>query len=73
MNGGSRVKLRVCWFPEKQYSALAYRLKTTTRYDLHLLKGGPISEVRWFIDGQLLKDGDGSVTVMFEPADAYVG
>ncbi len=68
-----QVKMRVCWFPEKQYSALAYRLKTTTRYDLHLLKGGPIFEVRWFIDGQLLKDGDGSVTVMFEAVDAYVG
>jgi hypothetical protein len=68
-----KVKMRVCWYPEKEYSAFAYRVKTTTRYELLVLKDGPIAEVRWFIGDQLLTAGEGSVTVMFEAVDAYVG
>lgn len=64
---------RVCWFDLKLYWAHAFRLRTTTRFELRTLLGDPPSVVRWFLNDTPLADGQGSVTVPFEPVDAYEG
>ena len=67
------LSLKVCWFAEKQYMASASWLRTTTRFSLRDLVGGPPTAVRWILDGKVLADGHGSVLVKFEGADAYTG
>ena len=64
---------RVCWFDLKLYWAHAFRLRTTTRFELRSLLGDAPSVVRWFLNDTPLADGQGSVTVPFEPVDAYEG
>lgn len=65
--------LRVCWFEFKLYWANAFRLRTTTKFELRTLVGEAPSSVRWFLDDTPLADGQGSITVTFEPVDKYVG
>lgn len=65
--------LRVCHFAPRIYWALSYRLNTTTRFELRNTVGIPPSSVRWFLDNQPLADGDGTITVHFEPINDYVG
>lgn len=65
--------LRVCWFPLQLYWASAFRLRTTTRFELHPLVGDAPISVRWLLDDELLADGQGSITVPFEPVDKYAG
>lgn len=60
------VPARICWFPPDVYSAFAFRAKTTLRYELRTLVGPLPVSVRWFVDGQVLADGQGSVTVKFD-------
>jgi hypothetical protein len=64
---------RVCWFDLKLYWAHAFRLRTTTRFELRNLLGEAPTFVRWFLNDTPLADGQGSVTVPFEPVDAYEG
>ena len=64
---------RVCWFDLKLYWAHAFRLRTTTRFELRSLLGASPSVVRWFLNDTPLADGQGSVPVPFEPVDIYEG
>lgn len=64
---------RVCWFDLKLYWAHAFRLRTTTRFELRTLLGAAPSVVRWFLNDTPLADGQGSATVPFEPVDVYEG
>jgi hypothetical protein len=63
--------LRVCWFAEREYRAFAYRLKTTTRYELKTLLGPPPVAVRWLIDDTVLANSSGTIPITFEPMAKY--
>jgi hypothetical protein len=65
--------LRVCHFAPRIYWAYSYRLNTTTRFELRNIVGPPPSSVRWFLDNQPIAEGDGTITVHFEPINNYVG
>jgi hypothetical protein len=64
---------QVCWFDVKLYWAHAFRLRTTTKFEVRTLLGEAPTVVRWFLNETPLADGSGSVTVTFEPVDAYEG
>lgn len=72
-DGITSLWMRVCWFSLKEYSAFAYRVKSTTRFQLVSTLGEPPVAVRWFLDGRLLAGSSGSITVTFEAADKYFG
>jgi hypothetical protein len=64
--------MRVCWFAEKLYRVLAFRLTTTTRFQVRPIIGEPPQQVRWLLDDAVLAEGTGTVTVKYEPLDRYV-
>ncbi len=64
---------QVCWFGLRLYWAHAFRLRTTTRFELRTVLGSAPSVVRWFLNDTPLADGQGSETVTFEPIDTYEG
>lgn len=64
---------QVCWFDMQLYWASAYRLRSTTRFELRTLVGEPPTSVRWFLDDTPLTNGSGSLTLNFESLAAYVG
>jgi hypothetical protein len=64
---------QVCWFGLRLYWAHAFRVRTTTRFDLRTLFGNAPSVVRWFLNETPLVDGPGTETVTFEPIDSYEG
>ena len=62
---------RVCWFAPREYLVYAYRLQTTTRFQLRPLVGEQPSSVRWFLDDVPLAGAEGAVNVTFEPMQDY--
>ena len=64
---------QVCWFSQKLYWANAFRIQSTTRFELRSVVGGAPVSVRWFLDDVPLADGTGSISVMFESVDKYAG
>lgn len=66
-------QMQVCWFPPREYSTFAFKVKTTTRFELLNLGGEPPSAVRWFLDDKELTGSSGSATVNFESADQFFG
>lgn len=65
------LTLRVCWFQRKLYQALAYRLRTVTRFTVTPTVGDAPTEVRWVIDGRALTERETTLTVQFEPMEDY--
>jgi hypothetical protein len=65
--------MRVCWFPPKLYSVFAFKVKTTTRFELLNLGAEPPSGVRWFLDNKPLLGAQGTVVVTYEAADKFFG
>lgn len=72
-DGLTGLWMHVCWFEPREYFAFAFKVKTTTRFELLNLGSEPPSAVRWFLDDKPLPSGQGSVTVNFESADQYFG
>ncbi|MET0555660.1 MAG: hypothetical protein ABW221_21660 [Vicinamibacteria bacterium] len=64
---------QVCWGPTTLYWAVAFRARTTIRYELRAVLGETPAVVRWFIDGTALPDGDSTHTVAFAPTSAHFG
>ncbi|MBF9253588.1 hypothetical protein I2I11_09820 [Pontibacter sp. 172403-2] len=65
--------LRVCWFDYKLYWAHAFKLVTTTKFELKNTVGELPTSVRWFLDDTPLTAGQGSISVVYEPVDIYAG
>ena len=65
--------LQVCWLGTKLYWAQAFKVQTTTKFELRALVGSVPTSIRWFIDDNPIAEGEGSIPILFEPVDIYEG